>query len=228
MLSTMMGAGETKWPPTIYFTVKSTLSLLSTSPVDLPPSPLKPQNNALPSISAIFHLCSFPTPITRLINSLINLSCFLFFPIAVYNIHKHLNYIYVPLNFSCCDLRHVFEGFLFPRSARLNHTCFLLSDLSAFQQAAPSGVCLTPISFFVSLTLVTHSLSRVPPPPGNLPVHAGWFRWLSSVLLPHLDESIENVLFHFAFVSIFISLNLSVAWCPPEVSSLGFHVPTLF
>lgn len=121
------------------------------------------------------------------------------------------------------------KDFCFP--AQLDWTthvsCSLTSQPSN-RLLAPPWVCLTPNSFFVSLTLVTHSLSWVPPPPGNLPVLAGWFRWLSSVLLPHLDESIENVLFHLAFVSIFISLNLSVAWRPPEVSSLGFHVLTLF
>lgn len=120
--------------------------------------------------------------------------------------------MYVPLNFSLlspCDLSQAFEGFILPCSARLNQTCFMLSNVSAFQQTAPSGVYRPPISFSAWLTLVIRSLSQVPPLPGSLLDLAGWFRCLSWVLLQHLGESIENILFHLASVS---SRRLSIPW----------------
>lgn len=78
VLSTKIGAGETKWPHIFYFTVKRTLSFRPTSPCVFTSFPTKtPEERPSSHLSCLPPvLPSNPPLIPPLINSLINLSCF--------------------------------------------------------------------------------------------------------------------------------------------------------
>lgn len=131
------------------------LSLLLSLPCVFASFPNKTREEG--SVSHLSHLPSVfvsnPPLNTPLINFLINLSCPpVFFVLPWKHSQASQLHVYSPLPLNSLLLwlhSQALEDIMFLCSAELNQTRSMLSDLSAFQWAAPSPLCLPLVSFFV-------------------------------------------------------------------------------